>query len=758
MGQFKLRDYQLQASDAAIQFFNDDTLRTAIIVLPTGCHSKGYPILMYDGSLKPVEEIKVGDLIMGDDNTSRKVLSLHRGNDMMYKITPIKGEPFIVNGGHIMHLYKTKEGEKFKCYGIRYDEISVNDYISKSHSYKHVHKLHKSSVVDFQEREDLPIDPYFIGLLLGDGSTIGSIGITTMEEEVKEYLYKFARSNGYTIRDYVKPNNKAHTYYLKGYGGRPHQWFSKTSLRLELEVLGLFGKTAENKSIPHCYKTSSIENRLQLLAGLVDTDGYLHNNCIEYISKSETLIKDLIFLCRSLGLSCNLNANKVVNGEVYYRSMIYGNIDIIPSKVHRRIGTERKQKKNNLVTGFSVTPVGNGDYYGFTVDGNHLYLDGQFFVHHNSGKSCVISDIANRLDDNVLVFQPSKEILQQNLSKMRNYTDDCSAYSASVGEKKVSKITFATIGSVKEHIDEFKHFHYVMIDECQGVSGEHGMYLNFLRMLNCKVLGFTATPFRLYSETDYDYVERKHTTVDARLVMLTNDDNRFFEKIIYKVQVADLLARGYLAQLKYFDVRPKGWNEDRMYRNSSGNEYSENSVEWMMRQTNHFDHVVSICRRLLNPKSGVPRKGILVFMQFVEDAKELCTKVADAAYVCGETTKKNRERILEEFKNGTIKVLVNVGTLIRGYDYPALDTVVLARPTLSLEIFYQSIGRAIRPSLGKEAWIVDTVGNTRRFGQVANLRIETSKSTKTDEMFGWVYDYNTRQYGWKQLTGVSLKS
>lgn len=560
---FQLRDYQQNAVDEGLKFFQEPARENALIVLPTGCHEKGYEILMYDGTKKKVEDISVGDLIMGDDCTKRTVIRLHRGTDRMYRITPNAGSPFVVNGGHILHLYRTPERRHTGYAPVLYTTISVNEYLGSNLTFRRTHKLHRCSM-------------------------------------------------------------------------------------------------------------------------------------------------------------------------------------------------QSKRKKSLSVTGFSVEPIGFGDFYGFECDGNHLYLDHQLFVHHNSGKSLVIAELANRLGENLLVFQPSKEILEQNLAKMKTYTDDCSAYSASVGEKKVSKITFATIGSVRDHIDEFKHFHYVCVDEAHGVSGESGMYLNFLSMLECKVLGLTATPFRLYSDTYWDKGAKAMRTTNARLIMLHNDPNRFFSRILYVAQIQTLLERGYLARLRYFSVKPEGWRDNKIFVNSSGSDFSSKSVQWMMDSTDHLKHTISVVRRLLRPKDGRPRTGIMVFMQFVEDAEELCANVADSAFVCGTTTKKNRERIVEDFKSGKIKVLANCTALATGFDHPALDTVVMARPTMSLALYYQIVGRCLRPFPGKEGWVIDTVGNLGRFGEVGNLYLGHSQETHSDEMFGWVYNWSTRQHEWKQLTGVIL--
>lgn len=102
----------------------------------------------------------------------------------------------------------------------------------------------------------------------------------------------------------------------------------------------------------------------------------------------------------------------------------------------------------------------------------------------------------------------------------------------------------------------------------------------------------------------------------------------------------------------------------------------------------------------------------------------LCEYVDGCALITGKTPKKERERILNEFKAGNIKVVTNVGVLTTGFDYPELDTVVIARPTMSLALYYQIVGRAIRPHPEKEcSWIVDLCGNFKKFGRVEDLHL-----------------------------------
>lgn len=407
----------------------------------------------------------------------------------------------------------------------------------------------------------------------------------------------------------------------------------------------------------------------------------------------------------------------------------------------------------------------------FLTDGTNED-NGLMVISTGGGKSLILADIAYRLDSEVLIFQPSREILLQNFAKMQSYGVECSMYSASVGKKEISKITFATIGSVKNNAKYFRQFRYILIDEAHGVgtesgkAGEKTMYMKFFdelkkfnkkKGITCKILGVTATPYRLHSETKYDYKEKRFSAINSQLIMLTNEPNAFFKRLVFVVQTRDLIKQGYLARLKYFDVKPSKWNSDRIYMNGAGSEYSENSVKWMMEQSDLTGHIIMLCRRLLKPKSGIPRKGILVFTQFVEDAERIASEVEGAAWISGETTKANRERIIKEFRSGKIKVLANSMVLSVGFDYPELDTVVIGRPTASLALYYQQVGRCIRPFEGKDAWIVDAVGNTNRFGEVGNLYVGHNEETDTDEVYGWTYDYIIRNYGWKQLTGVNQK-
>ena len=665
---------------------------------------------MYDGTLRKVEDVRVGDLLMGDDSTPRTVLDLHRGIDDMFRITPIKGEPFVVNGGHILSLYKTNEGKPQPSCAPRVDEISVHDYILTSANYKHLHKLYHAKQLDFGKKYELPLPPYFLGVYIGDGgSSNGSVGITTQRAEVVNAMEKVAHLYGLNIRIAKKKHglNKAVTLFFSGSKKK------KNIIAQKLEEIGLFRKISGEKFIPDLYKTASYADRMELLAGLLDTDAFYNKECntFEYSTKSYQLARDMQFLCRSLGYHCG-HSVKVVNGTTYYRMQISGDFSKVNCRTGIRTGRERLQKKSLYVTGFSVEPIGKGEYYGFTLDGNHLYCDWQLFVHHNSGKSLIIADIATRLEGKLLVFQPSKEILEQNFAKYRSYGFyDCAVYSASMNSKKRARVTFATIGSVMSHPELFDAYEHIIVDECHLTNAKGGRYKDFFEMGDRRILGLTATPYRLVS---YEQ--------GCILKFLTRTRPRIFSKLIYQVPIQTLMSRGYLARLRYFDMQLI--DVSGVKRNSTGQDYDEASLRRAYEMQDLNGKLVEVVNRLRAPKDGSKRHGILVFTRFIEESEWLVKQLGSCAeIVTGDTPKKERERILKDFKAGKIEIVSNVGVLTTGFDFPELDTIVMARPTMSLAMYYQIVGRGIRPSEGKNGWFVDMCGNVGRFGKVDDLEL-----------------------------------
>ena len=347
--------------------------------------------------------------------------------------------------------------------------------------------------------------------------------------------------------------------------------------------------------------------------------------------------------------------------------------------------------------------------------------NGLIVIPTGGGKSLILADIASRLEGPLLVFQPSKEILQQNFAKLQSYgIIDCGCYSASVGCKDINRITFATIGSVMNHMRDFDCFKNIIVDEAHYVNSKAGQYKQFIEAKNRQVVGLTATPYRL-----------DKCIGGSMLKFLTRTRPRIFSKVIYCCQIGELLSKGFLASLNYYDLTSIDLR--RVRSNSTGADYDEKSLIAEYERSGFYDKLSNTVINVMHPKSGVPRKGIMVFTAFRKESENLVCKLqslgVEAAIVTCDTPKKERENVLDRFKKGEIKVVSNCGTLTTGFDYPELDTIILARPTKSLALYYQMVGRAIRPSLNKEGWVVDLAGNYRRFGNVADLYIARPPGT-----------------------------
>lgn len=380
------------------------------------CHAKNTPILMFDGSIKMVQDIKVGDLLMGDNSTPRTVLSLARGTDEMYDIVPNKGDKYTVNSEHILVLkynsigitnnakrqpnvpfrvdyfdnktvskkaksFKTLEEanvflQQYQNDEKRIVEIEVKDFLKLAPSMQKELKGIRTGV----EFEDIYVvlNPYLVGLWLGDGSSRGT-KFTTADKEILEYI-----TNEVAKFELKVIHEKNYDYRISGNG--------KVGNNFVLNALRQYN-LINNKHIPHDYLVNSKEKRLQLLAGIIDTDGhYDKNGCgYEITQKSDTLANGILFLARSLGFAayskkCKKSCiyNDVRKEGIYNRIYISGDVTEIPVKLPHKKANVRQHVKDVLTTGIKVESVGVGEYYGFTLDGNNRYLLGDFTITHNT--------------------------------------------------------------------------------------------------------------------------------------------------------------------------------------------------------------------------------------------------------------------------------------------------------------------------------------------------------------------------------------
>lgn len=330
-----------------------------------------------------------------------------------------------------------------------------------------------------------------------------------------------------------------------------------------------------------------------------------------------------------------------------------------------------------------------------------------------SGKSIIIAEIARRLNDNVLVLAPSKELIVQNYNKFKKYGFESSIYSASVGVKEISNVTFATIGSIYKKPEDFAHFKYALIDECHKLSPkEDGMYVKFFETINMKILGLTATPFRLKS---YNFPEPH-----SQLNFLNRMIPRFFQDVLHVTQIWEMTDNNWWSPLIY---EQDFFDASKLQLNSTGANYTDQSITKALKENNTIDKVIKWANKL--KEEG--RKQVIIYLPSIAEANLVADKLKVDS-ISSETDSKEREAILSRFEQQKTWAIVNVSVLAIGYDNQLIDGIIDASPTLSLAMYYQRNGRGVRIAMDggykENCKIVDLVGNYQMFGKIEDLEIK----------------------------------
>lgn len=473
------------------------------------CLGKGTPVMLHNGSTKPVEQVVAGDLLMGPDSKPRRVLATCVGTGEMYRVDQANGDSYVCNDVHLLAVQRFNASGNHRYghrkYSTTATTITARDWVALPDSSKENYKGYKVGV-EFKHKS-VPVDPYFLGLWLGDG-TSANPDVTTGDAEIVQYLYTFASENNLQVRAYRNSPNcatyclHAHTpdkhtssrvcacgeiqaangYCLRCYdSARRAGSLTRTpvnALRKAMIKLGVLGN--KQAGIPRSYLVNSREVRQQLLAGLIDSDGHVcRSGRIEIVSIHEKLASDICWLARSLGLACKVVTRSTVcqTGAVglAYRITMSGDMHDVPNKLTRK-KTGKQSRCNALRTRLSVVPIGVGDYYGFELDGDGLFLLGDFTVTHNTalfaGAAAIIK--ASTPKARFLYVTPSERLVRQAAKSMREFLPDWDIGQCGGGHKDfdAKDMVVCTVAMLNRHFREldntywFRTFSAVLVDEC----------------------------------------------------------------------------------------------------------------------------------------------------------------------------------------------------------------------------------------------------------------------------------------------------
>ena len=365
-----------------------------------------------------------------------------------------------------------------------------------------------------------------------------------------------------------------------------------------------------------------------------------------------------------------------------------------------------------------------------------------------AGKSYCIAGIAEYHNGPVLVLQPSVDLLRQNFGK---YTEDyglpATMYSASAGTKELSEVTFGTLASVKKEVEELRKLKnlLVIIDECHYKFQEkpRSEFRTFVdRLKPKKVIGLTATPFKTVTG-------RKG--IPSSVKLLNNLYPCYFRKLIHVTQIEELIRDGYWTPSK---DELWNFNGEGLALNTTGHDFTAASIK-KFQEVNGINNKVYL--RIVSLFTNGERKNALVFL----DSLEACGKMKAAlekrldikvGVVDSNTPAKDRKRIVDDFKGGKTQVMLNHGIFTTGFDYPALEAIIMGYPTNSLSLLYQMYGRGVRLHEGKKDFLFsDFCGNITRLGHPRTLEI------KDHPEIGWqVYSGSELKSGYPQFQFLTI--
>jgi superfamily II DNA or RNA helicase len=446
------------------------------------CLAKGTLVMLASGKSVPVETLKIGDLLMGPDSKPRRVLSLARGQDELFEVRQKNGNAYVCNGDHILALHRFQPHGNWLCGNRRYETslatLTVYDYL----------KLPKTSKVNYRgfkvgvnfPFKKVPLDPYFLGLWLGDGS-LHKPAVTSGDTEVISFLYSFAKQMGLEVRP--EEGSGCSTFHLVRHGGK-HVDESKNPLVGKLKRLSLFASTT-GKFIPDIYLRNSRSVRMSLLAGLVDSDGYLkRTGQIEITSVYKRLTDEICWLARSLGFCASVRPKRTscqngFRGQAF-RVLLRGDVGQVPVRVARK--KSASYRRTNLRTRISVKSVGFGDYYGFELDGDGLFLLGDFTVTHNTATFMGAAAMVKRSYPKArfLYITPSERLVKQSFKCAVEFLPgwDISKYGGDTKNNQGTDMVVSTQAMLHRNFEElakegwFETFMGVLFDESQHAASE----------------------------------------------------------------------------------------------------------------------------------------------------------------------------------------------------------------------------------------------------------------------------------------------
>lgn len=740
----------------------------SVLVVAGGGLGKAQPLtskILTPGGFKVMGEIEVGDLVTSANGGFSRVTGVFpQGIKEVFRIQFSDGSSTLCCDDHLWNVqscdmvrskgpdWATMPLSEVRKTYIRHRKVS--DRVPSGMEMRYKIPLVKP-VEFFPVREPLPIDPYALGLLLGDGclstrSIIFSCPDVQLQESLKSLLPKPCHLKGAGW-------NGGIDFRIVG-----ERQFNPTLIALRSMDLGEC--KSEEKFIPEMYKFASVNDRLSIIQGLMDTDGFAAgSSCVEYVTVSPILADDVKFIVNSLGGTVSINEKLPTftyngekrQGQLAYRIIVKLPEGMNPFRLERKLEKYIKTSQNRYKPRRMIVDIqseGVAECQCISVDSpDHLYVTDDFIVTHNTTlaawimrdrsirakrparsiflveRNCLLEQTANTLallGVDCSIIQGAKKVkwdhpcMVASLQTLRSWhardpavsqaIDTAEVLTIGIALEPLTKITamlLATIPDRKAILDAHDGGEYLrkmlgkvgmfVLDEAHDGVGQK-IYQTLVETYSaddkCLFLGLTASPWRM--------------SKDEWL-------GRWYESKVESLQPPEAIKAGWLAQSRNFsksgvlDVSKIGTGED--------GDYSDAQMGKQAMRPEALQLVVDEWKRLGEGKPTI------VFCSTVAQAQAQseCFVANGIAsdYQHGGTPKGRRNDQDAGLRSGTINVVCSVNTQTKGYDCPPIACVVFARATKSKSAFFQAAWRGCRPLEGKDYFILlDFGGNLELHG------------------------------------------
>lgn len=684
-----LRPYQKEAVKKMLWSLNIEG--NSLVSLPTGCLAQGTPILLDNGSTKPVEEVKRGDKVVSYDNFNNKNVT-----------------------NNVSEVFRTSIKPKPMIELVYEDETITVTYDHPFFNGEAFHPLYQLAwgEMEASQREKLKLLCKQYGANFDNQSLRGKL--SCCNETCSRCRRILENDDGWKDSE-GSPDSRRKLVGepTRTSCGEPHQ---------------------RGKRRQPCREHRMVHGKVQRLGRSKNRKNKNTDTPAEREARAfeKTRNKGLL--------------HKKYRGEVSKRKedALRPLADSVPPSNE----TNSLQNSHKSIMVKEAKP-----YYSICLQkAPYTYYIGEKhrFVTHNSGKSHVIASFVQRANKNIIILTPSREILEQDLDKLSKVVekDEIGVFSASMNSKTVKKYTLATIQSAYKHPELFNQFDIAVIDESDMLNPKKldGMHQKFFRKAGLKkVIGLSATIYRM--DSYYRRWGRAKWQVETvtTIKMLPRYQDRFWKQVIHVTNTQELIEAGYLTPLTYFDETMIPQEMIRFNKSKSDFNLEDFTQQY-----------IPFLDKTANLISNMKEKSVLVFCATIEQAEMLQREIPGSRIVTGETKKKERKEIVEGFRDGEIRVVLNVGVLLVGFDKPDLESIVIARPTRSLRLHVQMLGRGTRIAEGKTTCnVYDLVGNVATMGRVETIKTEKIANARGNLM--WNVTSETMPEGFHYATLYSYK-